>query len=222
MPYPFCDPREFASGHQEIYDNYIAKFATFASILSKESYSLELFGSDVGADSSAIEDLRQVLQRKHGIATPPYKPVASVEKLLAKLETFDYVVTCRFHGVVLAHILNKPILAISHHPKVASLMEHLGLGQYCADIQNYDPFHLAENFKSLVENSQDIRRGMAVSLSASRLKVASQFDELFPPGRAGSGRKKTRRGSGLLLPVTDSVSGRQAFECTCVSPDSHE
>jgi len=180
MPYPFCDPREFVSGHQEIYDNYIFKFATFASILVKESCSLELFGSDVGADSSAIDDLRKCLRDRHNIVTRPYEPVTSVEGLLAKMETFDCVVTCRFHGAVLAHILNKPILAISHHPKVANLMEQLGLGQYCVDIQTYDPVRLANSFKSLMDHEDEVRQSMAASLAANRLRVASQFDQLFP------------------------------------------
>jgi polysaccharide pyruvyl transferase WcaK-like protein len=179
MPYPFCDPREFASGHQEIYDNYISKFAAFASMLVKESCSLELFGSDVGADSSAIEDLRRCLRNNHNIVTPPYEPVNSVEGLLDQMGTFDYVVTCRFHGVVLAHLLNKPILAISHHPKVANLMEQLGLEQYCVDIQTYDPGDLANRFKALAHHDREVRQSLAASLVANRLKVASQFDQLF-------------------------------------------
>jgi polysaccharide pyruvyl transferase WcaK-like protein len=189
MPYPFCDPREFVSGHREIYENYIAKFAAFASILATESYSLELFGSDAGADASAIEDLRRVLLHEHNIATPPYEPVTSVEGLLAKMETLDYVVTCRFHGVVLAHILNKPILAISHHPKVAALMGHLGLEQYCVDIQTFDSKQLAERFASLVNRDREVRETLAVSLAANRAQVASQFDKLFAAGRTVAGQR---------------------------------
>ncbi len=181
MPYPYCDPREFVSGHQEIYDSYISKCAVFASILVKESYSLELFGSDVGADASAVEDLRMCLRDQHNVSMPSYEAVPTVEGLLAKMETFDYVVTCRFHGVVLAHILNKPTLAISHHPKVANLMEQLGLEQYCVDIQTFDPGDLAKRFTSLVDHDREVRHSMAENLTVYRLKVAAQFDQLFPP-----------------------------------------
>jgi polysaccharide pyruvyl transferase WcaK-like protein len=198
MPYPFCDPREFASGHQEIYDDYISKFAIFASRLAEESCSLEFFGSDVGADSSAIDDLRKCLRDQHNIVTPPYEPVTSVEGLLAKMETFDCVVTCRFHGVVLAHILNKPILAISHHPKVANLMEQLGLGQYCVDIQTFDPVHLAKSFRFLMDHRDEVRQSMAASLAANSLRVASQFDQLFP----STGVEENRGSSDTMLEVT--------------------
>jgi polysaccharide pyruvyl transferase WcaK-like protein len=119
------------------------------------------------------------LRNNHNIVTPPYEPVNSVEGLLDQMGTFDYVVTCRFHGVVLAHILNKPILAISHHPKVANLMEQLGLEQYCVDIQTYDPGDLANRFKALADHDREVRQSLAASLVANRLKVASQFDQLF-------------------------------------------
>jgi polysaccharide pyruvyl transferase WcaK-like protein len=95
------------------------------------------------------------------------------------METFDYVVTCRFHGVVLAHILNKPILAISHHPKVANLMEELSMEQYCVDIQTYNPGDLKNRFKALTDHEQEVQQSLAASLVVNRLKVASQFDQLF-------------------------------------------
>jgi hypothetical protein len=39
--------------------------------------------------------------------------------------------TCRFHGVIFAHLLNKPILAVARHPKVTELMVGLELSNYC-------------------------------------------------------------------------------------------
>jgi len=180
MPYPFCDPREHPSGHQAIYEDFIAKFAIFASSLARQSYSLELFGSDTGADPSAIEDLRTVLQNRHNISVSPYDPVNSVSGLLFRMSAMDYVVTCRFHGVVFAHLLNKPVLAISHHPKVADLMEALGLSKYCMDIQTFDPNRLTDTFASLVNDADEVKSSMAVSLAGYRSQLASQFDDLFP------------------------------------------
>ncbi len=179
MPYPFCDPREHASGHQVIYEDFIAKFAIFASSLAKH-YSLELFGSDAGADPSAIEDLRTVLQNRHNISVPPYDPVDSVRELLSRMSAMDYVVTCRFHGVVFAHLLNKPVLAISHHPKVANLMNALGLSKYCVDIQTFDPIRLTDTFASLVSDAEEVKSRMTASLAGYRSQLAIQFDDLFP------------------------------------------
>jgi len=93
----------------------------------------------------------------------------------------DYVVTCRFHGLVLAHILNKPVITISHHPKVADLMDALGLGQYSVEIRDFDPVRLADTFVSLVDHTQEVKASMSSSLESCRARAAQQFDQLFPP-----------------------------------------
>ena len=77
-----------------------------------------MFGTDIGVDPLAMEDLRVALLSRHGITSSKYsvnQPVKSAHDLLATMSGMDYVVTCRFHGVVFAHLLNKPILAIAHH-----------------------------------------------------------------------------------------------------------
>jgi polysaccharide pyruvyl transferase WcaK-like protein len=180
MPYPFCDPREHLSNHQEIYEDFLGKLAIFALALVRQSYSLELFGSDTGADPSAIEDFRTVLQIRHNLSVAQFKPVQSVGELLAEMSAMDFVVTCRFHGVVFAHLLNKPVLAISHHPKVANLMHALGLSQYCVDIQKFDPVQLTDTFTSLARNADEVKSQMAAKLAAYQSELAAQFDGLFP------------------------------------------
>jgi len=182
MPYPFCDPREHPSDLQVIYEDFITKLGIFASSLFRHSYSLELFGSDTGADPSAIQDLRTVLRNRHNISTPQYEPVDSVRDLLFRMSGMDYIVTCRFHGIVFAHILNKPVLAISHHPKVANLMNALGLSKYCVDIRTFDPIQLTDIFASLVKDTEEVKSRMVATLANYRSQLAIQFDDLFPRG----------------------------------------
>jgi polysaccharide pyruvyl transferase WcaK-like protein len=92
----------------------------------------------------------------------------------------DYVVTCRFYGVVFAHMLNVPVLALSHHPKVRTLMNDLGLSKYCIDIRECDLNQLKEAFTSLVSDRDEIKTRMAEKLDDYRREISIQFDELFP------------------------------------------
>ncbi len=183
MPYPDPD----ASGHltekdQIVYETFIRKLASFASRLVSRSHSLALFGTDFGVDPPAIEDLQRALLKYHGISSRQCcvdRPVKSVRDLLAAMSAMDYVVTCRFHGVVFAHLLNKPVLAIAHHPKVAELMADLELSNYCVDIRDFDASLLAEKFASMVINAEEIKNRMAVSLTRNRQQLGDQFDCLF-------------------------------------------
>jgi polysaccharide pyruvyl transferase WcaK-like protein len=183
-PMPYCDPRVYpAEKDQVVYDDFIRKLALFASWLVRHSYSLALFGSDIGVDPLAIEDLQIALRKHEDATTSQYvinDSVNSIEELLSAMCAMDYVVTCRFHGVVFAHLLNKPVLAISHHPKVMTLMKDLGLSKYCVDIREFDLNLLTGTFASLVSNSDEIKRRMAERLSCYKSELKNQFDDLFP------------------------------------------
>src|SRR5215510_2810597 len=191
MPYP--DPRECLSEKDRIvYDEYIQKLAIFASWLVGQSCALTMFGTDIGVDPLAIEDLQMALLGHHGVTSSQYRDnhsIKSVHDLLGTMSEMDYVVTCRFHGVVFAHLLNKPVLAIAHHRKVMDLMTDLELSAYCVDIRDFDAKLLAGRFASMVINAEEIRGRMAASLTRNRQLLRSQFDELF---RYRSVSKKSR------------------------------
>jgi hypothetical protein len=59
-------------------------------------------------------------------------------------------------------------------------MEELGLRDSCFDIANFDPEVLFQAFGSIVSNSNEIKRRMAVVLQANRALVGQQFDQLYP------------------------------------------
>jgi polysaccharide pyruvyl transferase WcaK-like protein len=184
MLYPDADPdgRYLAIGDQIIHDSFIENLASFASWLVSRSYALELFGTDIGVDPVAIEALQRTLLNNFGISPSQCGVnhlVKSVRDLLKAISGLDYVVTCRFHGVIFAHLLNKPVLAIAHHPKVTELMADLELSNYCVDIRNFDPSLLKDRFATMVNNAEEIKHHMAARLTKNKQELRSQFDELF-------------------------------------------
>jgi polysaccharide pyruvyl transferase WcaK-like protein len=177
MPFPSDPPFD---NKTIIYRDVITRFAMFTSTLLERSYPITFFGTDIGSDPAAIQDLREQLRVHHGIDTRPYETVYSLDELLEQMSALDYVVTCRFHGVVFAHLLNKPVLAISHHPKVTHLMQALGLSEYCVDIRTFDPMDLAGRLDSMVRNRRTITTQMSTSLVRYKELLKTQFDELWP------------------------------------------
>jgi polysaccharide pyruvyl transferase WcaK-like protein len=171
----------FPEKDQAVYDGYIRKLGDFSSWLVRNGYCVTLFGSDIGIDPLAIHDLLDACGKD--IATSrdvTSAAVSSGEELLARMSEMDYVVTSRFHGVVFAHLLNKPVVAISHHPKVATLMRDIGLARYCIDIRTFDLNRLTETFAALTSNRDEIKDRMAERLASYRQALTKQFDNLFP------------------------------------------
>jgi polysaccharide pyruvyl transferase WcaK-like protein len=181
MPYP--DPRAHAAEKDQIvYDAFIGRLAGFASRLLDRSYALRVFGTDTGVDPVAIKDFEAALANQRDIPPSRYSvdhSGMSVHDLLVAMAGMDFVVTCRFHGVIFAHLLNKPVLAIAHHPKVSDLMADLDLSNYCVDIHDFDVNLLEDRFASMVANADEIKSRMASSLIKNRQRLTAQFDRLF-------------------------------------------
>jgi polysaccharide pyruvyl transferase WcaK-like protein len=97
------------------------------------------------------------------------------------MSSTDYLVVCRFHAVVYAHLLNVPVLAINHHPKVMAQMNDLGLSEFCINLDDCNLHVMAERFNALVDNRDAVRLRMVEKLADYRQQLSSQFDGLFPP-----------------------------------------
>jgi polysaccharide pyruvyl transferase WcaK-like protein len=172
-------------GNPEVYSHLIQELARFCSWLVRGSYHLQLFGTDVWYDSRAVADLRMATLKECPAADSTRITCPSLHSfstLLAQIATMEYVVTCRYHGVVFAHLLNKPVLALSHHAKVATLMNDIGLSEYCLDIAKLDSRQLTRTFGRLIENAAGIRKTMAECAADYQRRLTLQFDSLFPVG----------------------------------------
>jgi polysaccharide pyruvyl transferase WcaK-like protein len=184
MPFPFSDLTKYPSNAAAIQQELNDKMAEFCALVSKKGYSLRLFASDLRSDPGVIDDVRKILLERYEISTPEYVPIDSVEELLSEMSQMDYVVTCRFHGAVFAHLLNKPTLAIAHHPKVTHLMDDLGMSRFCVEMTTFDAVQLFDKFSLLTVEKATVQAELAATLADLRQKSSSQFDQLFPVTRS--------------------------------------
>jgi polysaccharide pyruvyl transferase WcaK-like protein len=179
-PMAYCDPRVYWRKDQAVYDHFVRTLARFGSWLSENRYRLALFSTDILFDAQTVEDLKSALTGSLEARRIVCVQISGIKELLEHISSMDYVVTCRFHGVVFAHLLNKPVLALSHHPKVSTLMNDLGLAEYCLDIRTCNLTVLTETFTSLVKNSRHIKRRMVEKDAAYQVALSAQFNSLFP------------------------------------------
>jgi polysaccharide pyruvyl transferase WcaK-like protein len=179
-PMAYRDPRVYWEKDQQMYDRFIQTMATFGCWLSQQRCHLTLLSTDFLFDAQSIEDLKARLKAENvGPGHLRHEPVTTFEEIVSELSSVDYVVTCRFHGVVFAHMLNKPVLALSHHPKVSTLMNDLGLARYCVDIRECNQAMLEETFTDMVNKHDEIKTRMSEKLQDYRKQLSTQFDRLF-------------------------------------------
>ena len=182
-PMAYCDPRRYWDKDKAVYECFIRKLADFSARLIRDHHRLRLFSTDIWFDSQAILDLELAIKNEYAIDTATWitcQPVTGINEFLSQLSQVDCVVTCKFHGVIFAHLLNVPVLAIAHHPKVATLMDDFELSEYCVDIVKFDVDLLTGIFDRLVANMNDIKACVPRKVAYYQRELALQFDQLFP------------------------------------------
>jgi polysaccharide pyruvyl transferase WcaK-like protein len=184
-PMPYGLEPLYADGNPDAYDSLIRSLSVFGSRLLADDRRITLFCTDIGVDPASVHDLQRAIRSTGKLHPDDLLKVAiprSTMELLCTMSTMDFVITCRFHGIVFAHLLNIPVIALSYHPKMRTLMEDLGLSRYCLDVRTVDSDTLAKTFLELVANAAQIKIRMSTIYSSYSETLARQFDNLFPDG----------------------------------------
>jgi polysaccharide pyruvyl transferase WcaK-like protein len=165
-----------------IYNNYIQTLTEFAAWLLSNGYSVRLLIGDLAYDRRARDDAFRLLQEK-GVVTDPGTiinvSVGSAEELWTQLAQTDMVIATRFHNILLALMLNKPVLALSYHEKVRSLMAGMGLADYCEDIAELQVPRLRQRFSALAANAEAFKSSVKKKAEEYRGALDEQYEHIF-------------------------------------------
>ena len=178
----YSDRRANSGTDESGYRNYIAKLVAFVTWLLEHQYTVRLLIGDAVYDHRARQDLRCLLEVSginYGDRKIIDEPASSVDAVLSQLADTDLVVASRFHNVLLALWLNKPVVAISYHEKVDSLMNGVGLSEFCQDIGNVDSDKLIGQFMALEQNADNLKSQIKQKAEAYRIALDEQYDRLF-------------------------------------------
>jgi polysaccharide pyruvyl transferase WcaK-like protein len=165
----------------EIYLEYLENLVAFAGWLLAHDYVIRLLVGEVG-DSRVSNEFKSLLRASFGTYNDEHiidHPALSVEQLLPQIAATDIVVATRFHNVLLALVLNKPVIAISFHHKCASLMSDMGLAEYCHDINHMNSGRLIEQFQSVEKNAEKLKPVIRQRVEQSRKALDEQYKLIF-------------------------------------------
>jgi len=157
---------------------YLDAMAGFVSWLCANGYTVRLLVGDIEYDARTRQDFIQRLQSgsQHHLIS---EPTPTVEELLRQLQDTDAVISTRFHNLVLALLLGKPVIAISDHPKLDSLMDGLDLGRYCLHFDHLAVSDLIGMFTQLQSDIGTLQPYIAKKVDEYRAAVDEQFALAF-------------------------------------------
>jgi polysaccharide pyruvyl transferase WcaK-like protein len=167
---------------ERIYQRYIDRVAGFAAWLLEQGHTVRLLVGDLTYDKRVKGDLLRLLAER----APEFdrarvldEPLTSPEDLYDQLAKTDMVVATRFHNVLLALMLGKPVIALSYHEKLRSLMAGVGAADYSVDAEELDVPVLIERFKRLSEDAESFTSSTKQRTDEYREALDEQYAHMF-------------------------------------------
>jgi len=187
----------WTTNRSESFETYMGNLTTLVSWLLSTKHTVLFFPSQTTDDPPLIEEIqsRLVASGLHYDEDQIIsEPVLNVDDLLQQIAMTDIVVASRFHSVLLANLLCKPVLALSYRSKVKNLMDDAGLGQYCLDINNVRAEDMKTLVSALLENRNAISKHLSTRVKTYIQSLDEQYDQVFGrtvnPDEAGHGITK--------------------------------
>jgi polysaccharide pyruvyl transferase WcaK-like protein len=177
----------------DAYRHYLETMATFVSWLQTRGYDVRLLIGDFQYDTSVREELVEILRRRGEAVDPPLLTVEAaptVSELLRQLGEAEIVISPRYHNLVMSLIQGKPVMALSDHAKLDSLITDFGLAEYRISLEHLSGEELKERFCDLQGNLEQLRLHVTAGVEKYRQALERQYAALLPGD--GRGAKPVR------------------------------
>lgn len=164
------------------YAEYLTVMADFVAWLQTQGHAVRLIIGDAQYDTRVREDLIALLEARGAGAKAPLllsDPVPTVDELLRQLGETSAVISPRFHNLVLALMLNKPVIALSDLPKVDALLADLGLGRFCLPLEGLKTGELTERFAQLQNDAGQLKPHIRDAVERYRHLVDEQYGNVY-------------------------------------------
>ena len=162
-----------------LYETYIERFAELCASIAAAGHELVVFTTS-GADGAAANDMLEHLRRlAPGLEAqlPVVKPKTLAE-LMELMAGCDAVVASRLHGVILAHLAERPVLALSFDRKVDVHMQQYRQEAFRMDIANFAVADARARFEALMNESAAVQEALREARLRFGQDLQRQYDAL--------------------------------------------
>jgi polysaccharide pyruvyl transferase WcaK-like protein len=167
---------------EAIHAAYVATMKSFVRWLIDNDRSVRILIGDENEPDKLVGEEILADVRAYRPDLPPGRVEAAYattfQELMRVMAPAGTVVATRFHSVVCALRLGKPVIGLSYAPKFAALLANMGLTEFCQSAKAPDLDVLIAQFTELEKRQEELRQAIAEGNAAYERDVAAQFAEL--------------------------------------------
>jgi len=152
---------------------YLNKMIEMVNELGQMGYEITLFSfCKREGDEDVIKSILNKCDNRENVDHHFYN--GDVSTSLAIFSSMEYIVSCRFHSLILAYIMNKPVFPIIYSDKTSNVIKDLGIEQKMYHVKEIDEISLEDVFE-IISNPVII----SSSIRESAEKQFSALDEFL-------------------------------------------
>jgi polysaccharide pyruvyl transferase WcaK-like protein len=172
------------SAAEQTYATYLARTERLARQLLESGYRVHLLIGNRGGDRKPVAHLRKALAGHVAAGSLVASDLLTHDDVLGEIAATDLVIATRFHNVLKALRLGRPVISIGYATKNDDLMREMGLEQYCHHVDNFEPAQVLEQVRSLAAMPRPPVEKLDERVTEYRQALASQFDRILELGRS--------------------------------------
>jgi polysaccharide pyruvyl transferase WcaK-like protein len=175
----------------DVHAAYVASMQSFVRWLVGSGRRVRLLVGD-RADDLVVQEILADVQAHWPDIDPGVvvaEPVASLADLIKAMIPVATIVATRFHNVMCALKLTKPVVSLGYAPKNLALMAEMGLSDYCQNASNIDVELLIQQFTDIEARWCQLRPAImernAANIELQHRQFAELSAKLFGPANNG-------------------------------------
>jgi len=158
------------------YQNYVSKLGDYVAWLLGAGRRVRfVIGKDRDAD--AVADVRAralALAPEGGVLLEPFLAALNLSDVMRQMADADLVVATRFHNVVCALRVGRPVISLGYAEKNRALVADFGLAEFAQDAEDFDPGLLQRHTDYVIARSAAYTAGIASQVTQYHDRLADQ------------------------------------------------
>jgi len=182
--FPYRDWRYWPMYDPAAYAAYVDKISDVALWLLGQGYRVRLFPTQLRADVRVIKDVFEKLAGRLAAGMDERLEVAviaSVDDVASEIRRSDVIVATRFHAIVIAMLMGKPVLGLCNESKMSDLMAQMGQAAYSLSLDSLEVPSVIARFGELQANRDRVAAELADRVGRARRTLDGQLEPVFGP-----------------------------------------
>jgi glycosyltransferase involved in cell wall biosynthesis/polysaccharide pyruvyl transferase WcaK-like protein len=179
-PMNYQHPDFYPAGDISRYEQHVSKMHEVCVTLLRRGHDVVLFTTDASDDVGLAAVIGRLEAEPDGlVGCWSVAGARTVAELMEMYQRLHVVVASRLHGVLLAHVAHRPVLALAHERKVRTLMHDIGHDRFCFELGEVDDNQLVERLIELIDRRQELSQEIAATATSCRARVERQYLDVF-------------------------------------------